>query len=208
MVALTQQTIHAKDMPRIWNQNGLARLAMIFTSDAAQVWGLGIYDFVQQSKSGQAQKALQTMLAVTVSAMLMRMVTQGLPDEDDDEGWIEWVASAFSEQAISSIPLIGKGVLAAWQQITGESHFGIQPSAVEAPFVNIIQGAGGLLDDREDNTEAAVWRLVTGLSILLGGAPITAAKRARDAIELGMNGEGVAALQRMIGMRMDMREFR
>jgi hypothetical protein len=49
-VALTQQAAHAKDMPRIWRQHGLARLAMIFTSDAASTFGMTAYDFVRNIK--------------------------------------------------------------------------------------------------------------------------------------------------------------
>ena len=41
-VLLTQQTPSIKDAPMIWRQSGLARLLMIFTSDAAPVLGMAV----------------------------------------------------------------------------------------------------------------------------------------------------------------------
>jgi hypothetical protein len=201
VVLLTQQPTHAKDAPRIWRQQGIARLAMIFTSEAAQMWGMGIYDFAQQVRRFDVYGMLGSVTAATLSAVMMQMITFGLPDDDNDESWAEWVLRAFSRQALDSIPLIGKDMVAAWQRIDGTGYFGPQPTAVAAPFTNLVTGVYGLADDKDTNNERAIWDLIEGVSLLGARFPISETNRIIDAAFSLREGETSEALSRLIGRR-------
>ncbi|MBQ6738490.1 MAG: hypothetical protein IJP41_08575, partial [Synergistaceae bacterium] len=118
-VLITQPTMNMKDKPLAWQQHGAARLMMLFTNDMAQTFGLTLYDMTQAIRRGDVPEALKIMTGVTLAAMLIKLLTSGLPDDDDDETFAQWVASAFTEQSINSIPLIGKELLTLWDSRRG-----------------------------------------------------------------------------------------
>ena len=201
VVILTQQTVHAKDAPMVWRQSGIARLAMIFTSEAAQMWGMGVYDFAQQIGRGDIKGMLASVTAMTVCATIMRMITDGAPEDGTPEAWAKWVGAAMAEQSLSSIPLIGKDMVAMWQELDGSGYFGAQPTALGAPFAKAIKGAYWLLDDKDTNDERAAWSIIEGLSLLGARFPVTAARRFIDAGYLMSEGEQTEALLRVLGRR-------
>ena len=69
----------------MWRQNGFVRLAMVFTSDAAQTFGMTAYDLVQQLRSGKLGRAFSTLTALALTGILMKAASEGLPDDEDDE---------------------------------------------------------------------------------------------------------------------------
>jgi hypothetical protein len=207
-VALTQQASHSKDMPRVWRQKGLARLAMIFTSDAASTFGMTAYDLARQLRSGQMTKAFATLLGLTMSAMLMKAATDGPGDDEtpyeEEQGWLAWTASAVSEQAISSTPLIGKDAMLLYDSLRGK-YTGTQYSALVTPLEKAMRAAKIL--NKNNIEEDEMWR-ASGYALealSLGGLmplPVTGMRRTARSLGLWMDeDDGWKAARTMVGMR-------
>jgi hypothetical protein len=213
-VALTQQTAHAKDAPSIWRQNGYVRLVMTFTSDMAQTFGMTVYDLAQQVRTKQGGRALATIFALTLSAMLMKAATDGPPggdDEDEEEegtGWGRWTAEAFAEQAIASIPLVGKELIALYDAVSG-NYRGTQYSALVAPVERLARAAR--IMSKEELEDDDGWK-ITGYvleALSLSGAapmPYTAMKRAARSLAYVDDGDPLGAALILVGQRPPMRE--
>jgi hypothetical protein len=212
-VALTQQAVNAKDTSRLWRESGLAKLAMVFTSDAAQTFGMTVYDFTQQMRTGQLTKAGATLLGLTLTAMWAKALKDGIPggdddsDEEDEQGWTRWTASAFTTQAIESIPLVGKEAMTLYNNLTGK-YRGTQYSAIVAPIDKAIKAARiwteeeGDEESEEEDFNRATWFALEALS--LGGVPIpyTGAKRVIQSTNLWLSDdEPAAAALNMVGRR-------
>ena len=206
-VALTQQVPNAKDMPMIWREaTGYMKLAMIFSTDSAPAFGMAFYDVAQALKRGDVPQGLMTMMALAVTAVLTGAVSNGLPDDDDNESWAEWLASQLSEQTLSSLPLIGKELFAAWDAIMNDNVRGSAQSALVAPFYKILSGGAAMLSDDSDKVgkdgmtkfERGAWNAVEGLSLYLAPFPVTAARRFA---RLQYAEDGVDALKTAIGVR-------
>ena len=198
-VALTQQTPLAKDMPRVWNQNGMMRLMMIFTSDMANTWGMSIYDLTH---SATGRDRLMTVAALASTALLMGMVSGG-PDDDDE--FIAWYMKQLMEQQVGAAPIIGKEVMSAIDAMSG--RFGRSNySALTAPLVKIMQGSSGVFADDADKIypdgttkrERSFYTALEGLSLLVP-FPFTTLNRIRRALNSDDGGE---AARIMLGMRL------
>ena len=197
VVLLTQPPAHVKDKPLIWQQHGYARLAMMFTNSLSNIYGITMYDLTQAIRNGEVPRAFTTAIGLTLAAMYITALTSGGPDEPDDpEEWAKWTASAFTEQTINSIPLIGKEALALWDYRRGYFK---NDSAFIAPFAKLAAGTRGLWDDKNDNDERAIWNLIEGSS-LLAPFPSTALHRLYNVGEKLGEGEIGAALKRMVGI--------
>lgn len=123
-----------------------------------------MYDLTQAIRNGEVPRAFTTAIGLTLAAMYITALTSGGPDEPDDpEEWAKWTASAFTEQTINSIPLIGKEALALWDYRRGYFK---NDSAFIAPFAKLAAGTRGLWDDKNDNDERAIWNLIEGSSLL------------------------------------------
>lgn len=198
-VALTQQTPLAKDMPRLWNQQGVARLMMIFTSDMANTWGMTVYDLTH-TKDGK--KVLSTVTALAMTAALMGFA-EGAPDDDDD--WILWMMHRFADQQISAAPLVGKEIMSALSVVMGDGYNQATYSSLAAPFVKLMQGAGGMsaadsgkvYSDGSTKFERSLFKALEGVS-LLTPFPFTAANRIRRIVRADDAGEAARVL---FGMR-------
>lgn len=205
-VALTQQVPNIKDMPAFWRQSGLAKLMMIFSSNNVPIWGMTAYDMAQAIKRGDVPETLKVMLALSIAATAMAVVTSGPPSGDDDDSWEEWIARAFTEQTIQSIPIVGKELVAAYDELINRNRRGSTYSALVTPIVKTYQGLQRMMADDSDKTmssglskfETGAWQAAEGLSLLLAGAPITMARRLRTALTADNPEE---ALQVMLAMR-------
>jgi hypothetical protein len=212
-VALTQQTAHAKDSPAMWRQNGYVRLIMLFTADAAQTFGMTAYDFVQQVRTGQGRKVVATLTALTLTAMCMKAASDGLPwgdeDDDDDEtsGWGQWTAEAVGEQAISSIPLVGKEAIALYDAVSG-NYRGTQYSAIISPIEKLIRAAK--IMTKEELEEGDGWKATDYAleALSLSGVPVpyTAIKRAAQSLVYLNDYDPLAAAFILVGKRIPREE--
>ena len=200
-VALTQQTPLAKDMPRIWNQRGLARLFMLFTSDAANTWGMTVYDLAH----GKGRDRLQTAAALALTALLIGYM-QGGPD--DDEEWIAWYMSQLAAQQIGSVPIAGKELMSAVELIS-RGYGNTTYSAISSPFIKLGMGlqsvfaddAAKRYADGATKRERGLFMALEGVS-LLAEFPFTLVNRIR---RMARSEDAADAARVLFGMRREAR---
>ena len=202
-VRLTQQPANAKDAARMWRQNGFVRLSMIFTSDAAQTFGMTAYDLVQQLRSGKLVRAFSTLTALALTGILMKAASEGLPsDEDDEDEDRSWVLEAFMEQFISSIPLVGKEAMVLYDNLSGKRR-GTQYSAFMTPIEKAARAWRLWTDEDSDEEDfrRATWLALEAFS-LSGAAPlpVTGMRRIVQSMEMAEE-DGMAAALNMVGIR-------
>lgn len=202
-VRLTQQPASAKDAARMWRQNGFVRLSMIFTSDAAQTFGMTAYDLVQQLRSGKLVRAFSTLTALALTGILMKAASEGLPsDEDDEDEDRSWVLEAFTEQFISSIPLVGKEAMVLYDNMSGKRR-GTQYSAFMTPIEKAARAWRLWTDEDSDEEDfrRATWLALEAFS-LSGAAPlpVTGMRRIVQSMELAEE-DGMAAALNLVGIR-------
>ena len=215
-VLLTQQTPMLKDAPMIWRQSGLARLMMIFTSDAAPLLGMTAYDMAQAIKRGEHPEALWNITACLVCAVAMKAIVDGMPDDDNDESWTAWVLSAFTKQTVESIPLVGKELMSFWESFSGQGYNGTTYSAFVAPLSKILKGYEDVTSEDPDEVskytgmtkfERGIWNIVEGMSLITAPLPVVGAKRLYLAAQEAGNGDFLRALQSMIGQRKKIKQY-
>lgn len=215
-VLLTQQAPMIKDAPIIWRQSGLARLLMIFTSDAAPMLGMTVYDLAQSIKRGDHPASLRNIVALMTSAVLMKALVDGMPDDDDDESWGEWVLSAFSRQALESIPLVGKELTSFWDSFSGGGYKGTTYSAFVAPLSKLARGYDDMTAEDADEVspytgmskfERGAWNAIEGMSLLTTPLPVVGAKRLYQATQSAADGDLLRALQTIIGQRKKIKRY-
>ena len=215
-VLLTQQTPMLKDAPMIWRQSGLARLMMIFTSDAAPLLGMTAYDMAQAIKRGEHPEALWNITACLVCAVAMKAIVDGMPDDDNDESWTAWVLSAFTKQTVESIPLVGKELMSFWESFSGQGYNGTTYSAFVAPLSKILKGYEDVTSEDSDEVskytgmtkfERGIWNIVEGMSLITAPLPVVGAKRLYLAAQEAGNGDFLRALQSMIGQRKKIKQY-
>lgn len=215
-VLLTQQTPSIKDAPMIWRQSGLARLLMIFTSDAAPVLGMAVYDLAQSIKRGDHPASLCNVATLMISAVAMKALVDGMPDDDNDENWGEWIMSAFSRQAIESIPLVGKELMSFWESFSGQGYKGTTYSAFVAPLSKLVRGFDDMTADDSDEIspytgmskfERGAWNAIEGMSLITTPLPVVGSKRLYLATNNAADGDFMKALQAIIGQRKTMKKY-
>lgn len=215
-VLLTQQTPMLKDAPMIWRQSGLARLMMIFTSDAAPLLGMTAYDMAQAIKRGEHPEALRSIAACLICAVAMKAIVDGMPDDDNDESWTAWVLSAFTKQTVESIPLVGKELMSFWESFSGQGYNGTTYSAFVAPLSKILKGYEDVTSEDSDEVskytgmtkfERGIWNIVEGMSLITAPLPVVGAKRLYLAAQEASNGDFLRALQSMIGQRKKIKQY-
>lgn len=203
-VALTQQTPLAKDMPRIWNQKGLARLFMLFTSDAANTWGMTVYDLAH----GKGNEKLQTVAALALTALMMGYMQGG---RDDDEKWISWYLKQLAAQEVGSIPMVGKEFMAAVEALSSGGS-GSTYSAISTPFIKLGMGAynafladdaGKTYPDGSTKRERGLFMALEGVS-LLTPFPSTLVNRIR---RMGRSADAEEAARVLFGMRRQLQRY-
>ncbi|MEG2185456.1 MAG: hypothetical protein RRY12_12315 [Cloacibacillus sp.] len=215
-VLLTQQAPMIKDAPMIWRQSGLARLLMIFTSDAAPVLGMTAYDLAQSVKRGDHPASLCNIAAFMISAVAMKALVDGMPDDDNEESWGEWVLSAFSRQAVESIPLVGKELMSFWESFSGQGYKGTTYSAFVAPLSKLARGFEDMTAEDSDEIspytgmskfERGAWNAVEGMSLITTPLPIVGAKRLYLATKNAADEDFLKALQAIIGQKKTMKKY-
>ena len=191
----------------MWRQNGFVRLAMVFTSDAAQTFGMTAYDLVQQLRSGKLGRAFSTLTALALTGILMKAASEGPPDDEDDEDEDEdedrsWVLEAFTEQFISSIPLVGKEAMVLYDNLSGKRR-GSQYSAFITPVEKAARAWRLWADEDSDKEDfrRATWLALEAFSLSgVAPIPVTGIRRVVQSMELAEE-DGMAAALGMVGIR-------
>ena len=204
-VALTQQVPHIKDMPMAWQTNKFVRYLMMFTTDAAPQFGMSAYDFFQGLRDGGDRgTSVRTLLALTMTAILMKSLTDGGPDDPDDpDRWFKWVLSALGEQTLENVPLFGKELASTVDQSRG----GYGGQGVYMPWLfKIIHGFSQMHGERADKGgpdgltgfARGMLNAVEGFSLVAVPMPVTAAKRF---YRMAKADDAAEALKILIGQR-------
>lgn len=204
-VALTQQVPHIKDMPMAWQTNKFVRYLMMFTTDAAPQFGMSAYDFFQGLRDGGDRgTSVRTLLALTMTAILMKSLTDGGPDDPDDpDRWFKWVLSALGEQTLENVPLFGKELASTVDQSRG----GYGGQGVYMPWLfKIIHGFSQMHGERADKVgpdgltgfARGMLNAVEGFSLVAVPMPVTAAKRF---YRMAKADDAAEALKILIGQR-------
>lgn len=197
-VLLTQPPTNIKDKPLVWQQHGYAKLLMMFTNSLSNIWGMTIYDLSSAIKNKNTPAFMYTLTGLALAATLIKMINSGPPDDwDNPDEWAKFIASAFTEQEVNSIPLIGKGALALWN---AKSGYFTQTDPFLAPFSKMLHGFQRLGDKKTENDEQAISNLLDAIA-LLTPFPATAIRRIAQTIKYAGEGEVLKALKAMIGMR-------
>ena len=198
VVLLTQPASQAKDKPLIWQQHGYARLAMMFTNDMAQTLGETVYDLTAAIRRGDVKDIFYRLVGLTLAAVMIKLMTSGTPDDvDDPVDLAKWITSAFAEQTINSIPIIGKNAVALWDYKNG--YFNSTDPFI-APFAKLVLGFHGLADKDKKNNERAIWNLIEG-GALLSPFPATGLKRLWQAGKATGHEGLISGLARAIGIQ-------
>jgi hypothetical protein len=208
-ISATQQTARAKDTTKLWRENGLVRLAMIFTSDAAQTFGMTAYDFARQVTHGEVGAAMRTLTALTLTGMLVAFSRGELPwDEEDDEvgaggiGW--WMTDFMTDEFVQSIPLVGKELMAIYDSYVKGKNYP-RYSALGTPVEKVFRAIKLIRKDDEMDEEQKLkcaGYLMEAASLTIVPAPSTAIRRVWDAVNAFKEEEDIAqSVKIILGIR-------
>ena len=206
-VLLTQQITHAKDESQIWRTSRFTRLGMIFASDVAQIWGMSTYDLAQRILRGDIPAAFSAVLAITLSAMMTKLLRDGPPDDDEEETWEGWIASAVGRQEIEAVPVIGRELMSAYDARLGDRRWsGSHYSAFVAPIDKLLYSATHMQDEFGDVNERAIWNILEAAAVITGKFPATATRRLWESGKAVMDDDLQFAVMNMLGMKRWMKD--
>jgi hypothetical protein len=200
-INMTQNATSAKDKPLLWKQSSFVRMAMMFTLDAAKRLNIATYDIARalEAKGGwnKAKTLFSTAMGLALGALITKAIGEGTPfDDDTDEEWGEWIADAFTSEALSLIPIIGNEAVMTYQRIIGKRRNGTVESVLFAPFRNAADSARKFGDD---DYSAMIWYATEALALATGFVPATGLKRAINSIVMLGDGEYGDAIDNMLG---------
>ncbi len=163
----TQPTASAKDIAALYTQNEVFNWFLMFTQQLNQIWNITTYDTFANWNNKNYQAAATDMLAVSLNALFIWMITnKRLPEDEED------FLDMASDQFINMVPLIGKDIMG------GKKGWG---GAEIAPFKAAKEiGKAVFSGDMEE-----VALEVLKQSAAASGVPIVAIKRAAEFLETG-----------------------
>lgn len=99
---MNQESSHAKDLARAYTSNEYLNWVTMFTNQLNQVYNIATYDIPSAWRNAHYQDAARSAFALATMASLIWMIdNRKFPEEPED------LAAAVSDQAISSIPIVG-----------------------------------------------------------------------------------------------------
>lgn len=105
---MTQPAASAKDLAEIYASDEFLNWFTQFTNQLNQIYNILTYDIPAQAKGGEYKNALLGLLGVAMSSYLIYSISHGrFPTSKKD------IKTAFSEQATSSVPIIGSMIVSA-----------------------------------------------------------------------------------------------
>ncbi len=163
----TQPTAGAKDIAALYTQNEVFNWFLMFTQQLNQIWNITTYDTFANWNNKNYQAAATDMLAVSLSAMFIWMISnKRLPEDEDD------FLDMASDQFINMVPLIGKDIMG------GKKGWG---GAEIAPF-EAVKGISKAVFSG-DMEEIALETIKQ--SAAASGVPVVAIKRVGRFLESG-----------------------
>ncbi len=123
----TQPAAAAKDVAQLYATNEFANWFTMFTNQLNQIYNIATYDMSGYLKNRDYQKFALATTGLSLTALTIWIIAhRRLPEDKED-----WVDVA-SEQAINSVPLIGKAIMA------GKREWG----STEIPAFELPKAAG------------------------------------------------------------------
>jgi hypothetical protein len=199
------QPSDAMELPSLYLQGGLWRTLLMFTTEAAKNMNIVFYDIPRQVKNGDYAKAGRSAFAIALSAVLVKMLSDGIwalgdskegEGGEDEETFMRWLFAAIMEGFVGEVPVLGPEIMGA---IEGNSY-SKNYSMVSDPFWKIWFGVKKILEGGEDDgargklmrngytkKEWGVLSMAQGFS-LLTGAPYTQLRR----IYMSRNAQDIA----------------
>ncbi len=163
----TQPTASAKDLADLYTQNEVLNWFLIFTQQLNQIWNIVTYDVFAHWNNKNYQKTASDVIAVSLNAMLIWMITnKRLPEDEDD------LLDMTTDQMINIVPLLGKDIMAGKKGWGGTD---IAPLKAAKEISRAISS-----DDQEKIAKALFEQLA-----VVKGVPITAIKRGAAFLETG-----------------------
>ena len=205
-VRLTQPPSNTRDTMRITRNGSLAALKMKFTYALASAWNMTTYDFIQKLFSkdwNNIKSAFSTLLGLALTAMLVKFMHDGGPDLDNDESAAQWAAGAFSEQAVNSIPLIGKDVMQSYNKRFKGKYGQSQFDAFNAPIDKVLNAAGiALKEDKSDEDYSKLGSLVLeSIALSTGLVPYSGIKQTIRSLMMADDSEPLKGIANFLGFR-------
>lgn len=205
-VRLTQPPSNTRDTMRITRNGSLAALKMKFTYALASAWNMTTYDFIQKLFSkdwNNIKSAFATLIGLALTATLIKFMHDGGPDTDNDENTAQWVAGAFSEQAVNSIPLIGKDAMQSFNKHFRGKYGQSQFDAFNAPIDKVLNAAGiALKEDKSDEDYSKLGSLVLeSIALSTGLVPYSGIKQTIRSLMMATDSEPLKGIANFLGFR-------
>lgn len=205
-VRLTQPPSNTRDTMRITRNGSLAALKMKFTYALASAWNMTTYDFIQKLFSkdwNNIKSAFATLIGLALTATLIKFMHDGGPNRDNDEDIPQWVAGAFSEQIVNSIPLIGKDAMQSYNKRFKGKYGQSQFDAFNAPVDKVLNATGIVLkEDKSDEDYARLGSLVLEVFALSSGIiPYSGIKQTIRSLMMAADGNPLKGFANLLGFR-------
>jgi len=157
----TQPAAHAKDIAKLYATNEGFNWLLMFSNQLNQIYNMITYDLPMQLKIKKFGQAVMSALGLGLSGLMIWAISKKrLPEDEEDVG------NALADQALNSIPLIGKEIVARRQ---GWVNTGI-------PGIQAIQNLGSAVDIKDEELRVKWRNILEALAISLG-VPYTGPKR-------------------------------
>lgn len=167
----TQPAARAKDVAEIYRSSEALNWFTQFTNQLNQIWNIASYDVPNAFRHGRTMYAMANITSMVISAVVIGMISAP-PPEDDEK--LERYGDDLLKNMMSSVPLIGKGIVSGYEGWYGS---GTDPF----PLAEAVGGAMRLMTSDSKNVEWRMKALAQGLSVAMG-LPYTGAKRVVTAI--------------------------
>jgi hypothetical protein len=156
----TQPTASAKDIAELYTKNEVFNWFLVFTQQLNQIYNVATYDTYASWKNEDFQRVAGDILAISMNAMLIWMITnKKLPEDEDD------LLEMATDQVINMTPLFGKDIMA------GKKGWG---GTELAPFVAAKEIASSIASG---DTERIALETLEQIAVAKG-IPVVATKRA------------------------------
>lgn len=163
----TQPTASAKDLADLYTQNEVLNWFLIFTQQLNQLWNIVTYDVFAHWNNKNYQKSAADILAVSLNAMLIWMITnKRLPEDEDD------FLDMATDQMINIVPLLGKDIMA------GKKGWG---GTDIAPLKAAKELSAAISSGEQEKIAKALFEQLA----VVTGTPVVAIKRGKEFLETG-----------------------
>lgn len=150
VVDRNMQPVTKIQLPSLWrHRRGMTQIPLLFTTEAAKLINIIGYDIPRKIRNMDLASVGRLTLATAISSILLRALTAGGPDDDEDETWFKWSTMALADYTIGGIPVVGDAIMA---KIENKSR---RDSLPIVDYVwDTLNGAATYITDKENEMKA------------------------------------------------------